>query len=186
MHSHRPGKMDPKVIGVQEAAPVDQVCWHGSANALRLPGLCSGMQCKDNAKQAEAHTHTHTQWTHTHTHTHTQWPGAAKQTLEMATHSSILAWTIPWSKEPGGLQSMGSQRVGHDWVTNTEGLWVEKLQNEHLTGARPSHSQSLPLFHLRPQGNQIEAMKLRHQGHDDHQHGSMAVVGPVKALAWWA
>ena len=33
---------------------------------------------------------------------------------EMATHSSILAWKIPWTKEPGGLQSMGSQRVGHD------------------------------------------------------------------------
>ena len=31
---------------------------------------------------------------------------------EMATHSSILAWTIPWTEEPGGLQSMGSQRVG--------------------------------------------------------------------------
>ena len=31
----------------------------------------------------------------------------------MATHSSILAWTIQWTKEPGGLQSMGSQRVGH-------------------------------------------------------------------------
>ena len=33
---------------------------------------------------------------------------------EMATHSSILAWRSPWTKEPGGLQSMGSQRVGHD------------------------------------------------------------------------
>ena len=33
---------------------------------------------------------------------------------EMATHSSILAWEIPWTGEPGGLQSMGSQRVGHD------------------------------------------------------------------------
>ena len=33
---------------------------------------------------------------------------------EMATHSSILAWEIPWTEEPGGLQSMGSQRVGHD------------------------------------------------------------------------
>ena len=38
---------------------------------------------------------------------------------EMATHSSILAWKISWTKEPGGLQSMGSQRVGHDWATNT-------------------------------------------------------------------
>ena len=33
---------------------------------------------------------------------------------EMATHSSILAWTIPWTEEPGRLQSMGSQRVGLD------------------------------------------------------------------------
>ena len=37
---------------------------------------------------------------------------------EMATHSSILAQKIPWTEEPGGLQSMGSQRVGHDWVTS--------------------------------------------------------------------
>ena len=37
----------------------------------------------------------------------------------MATHSGILAWRIPWAEEPGGLQSMGSQRVRHDWVTNT-------------------------------------------------------------------
>ena len=35
---------------------------------------------------------------------------------EMATHSSILAWRIPWAEEPGGLQSMGSQRVGHDFT----------------------------------------------------------------------
>ena len=33
---------------------------------------------------------------------------------EMATYSSILAWRIPWTEEPSGLQSMGSQRVGHD------------------------------------------------------------------------
>ena len=33
---------------------------------------------------------------------------------EMATHSSILAWRIPWTEEPGRLQSMGSQRVRHD------------------------------------------------------------------------
>ena len=36
---------------------------------------------------------------------------------EMATHSRILAWRIPWTEEAGGLQAMGSQRVGHDWVT---------------------------------------------------------------------
>ena len=36
---------------------------------------------------------------------------------EMATHSSIIAWEIPWIEEPGGLQSMGSESVGHDWAT---------------------------------------------------------------------
>ena len=35
----------------------------------------------------------------------------------MATHSSILAWEIPWTEEPGGLQFMGSQTVGHDLAT---------------------------------------------------------------------
>ena len=46
---------------------------------------------------------------------------------EMAPHSSTLAWRIPWMEEPGGLQSMGSQRVRHDWVTFTftftNGYW---------------------------------------------------------------
>ena len=37
----------------------------------------------------------------------------------MATHSSILAWRIPWTEESGGLQSMGSQKARHYWVTNT-------------------------------------------------------------------
>ena len=38
---------------------------------------------------------------------------------EMATHSSILAWKNPWTEEPGGLQSLGLQRVGQDSATNT-------------------------------------------------------------------
>ena len=40
------------------------------------------------------------------------WEGSPE--MGMAPHSSILAWRIPWIEEPGGLQSMGSQRVGHD------------------------------------------------------------------------
>ena len=39
----------------------------------------------------------------------------------MAPHSSTLAWKIPWTEEPGGLLSMGSLRVGHDWATS---LWL--------------------------------------------------------------
>ena len=40
---------------------------------------------------------------------------------EMATHSSILAWRIPWTEDPGGLQFMGMQRAGHDLVTEQTG-----------------------------------------------------------------
>ena len=43
----------------------------------------------------------------------------------MATHSSILAWRNPWTEEPGGLQPMGSQRVGHDWTTK-HSTWQTK------------------------------------------------------------
>ena len=42
----------------------------------------------------------------------------------MATHSSVLAQRIPWTEEPGGLQSMGLQRVRHDWAANTIGSIV--------------------------------------------------------------
>ena len=45
---------------------------------------------------------------------------------EMTTHSSTLAWRIPWREEPGGLQSMGSQRVGHDWTTSPQ-RWNVRL-----------------------------------------------------------
>ena len=50
---------------------------------------------------------------------------------EMATHSSILAWKSPWMEEPGGLQSVGSQRVRHDWATSQGHL--------HLTHWLPSY-----------------------------------------------
>ena len=39
---------------------------------------------------------------------------------EITTHSSILAWNVPWTEEPGGLQYMGSQRVGHDLATKQQ------------------------------------------------------------------
>ena len=44
-------------------------------------------------------------------------PGMIPLEKEMALHSSILAWEIPWTEEPGELQSRGSQRIWHDWVT---------------------------------------------------------------------
>ena len=57
-------------------------------------------------------------------------PGLGRAPGEgMADHSSILAWKISWTEEPGGLQSIGSQRVEHDWVTNT-------YLHDHITGKR--------------------------------------------------
>ena len=46
---------------------------------------------------------------------------------EMATHSSILAWKIAWAEEPGGLQSMGSQWVGHSWARIHAHSWDQEL-----------------------------------------------------------
>ena len=49
---------------------------------------------------------------------------------EMAIHSSTLAWRMPWREEPGRLQSMGSQRVGHDWVSSlslSESLFLGRV-----------------------------------------------------------
>ena len=49
----------------------------------------------------------------------TTWPASWETYMKiMATHSSTLAWRIPWTEELGGLQSTGSQRVGRDWVTS--------------------------------------------------------------------
>ena len=44
----------------------------------------------------------------------------------MATCSSILSWRLPWTEEPGGLQSVGSQRIGHDWVSISALLTMPK------------------------------------------------------------
>ena len=56
---------------------------------------------------------------------------------DTATHSSILVWGIPWTEEPGGLQSAGSERVKHDWATNTHILTFLSLS--------PSFSSSVCL-----------------------------------------
>ena len=62
-------------------------------------------------------------------------------------NSSILAWEIPWTEEPGGLHSMGSHRVGHDWVT--EHMWAKWKREKYLKDQNSSHSDCLRfLFEL--------------------------------------
>ena len=52
----------------------------------------------------------------------------------MVTHSSILAWRIPWTEEPSGLQSMGLQRVGHDWsdLAMADDVWSFRMPSKRL------------------------------------------------------
>ena len=54
---------------------------------------------------------------------------------EMATHSSTLAWKIPWTEEDGGLQCTGSQRVGHDWATSLSlsAFFIVQLSHPYRT-----------------------------------------------------
>ena len=66
---------------------------------------------------------------------------------EMVTHSSILAWRIPWTEEPGGLQSMGLQRVRHHWVTNTHTEGWSKIRTEESFRFQWPRGHLLPSRH---------------------------------------
>ena len=71
------------------------------------------------------------------------WSLGQNDTLEdrMETHTSILAWKIPWTKEPGGLQFMGLQRVRHDW---SNWACMHETPIEYLGG------EEINLFYMKP------------------------------------
>ena len=85
------------------------------------------------------------------------WSLGQKDTLEkeMATYSNILAWKIPWTEEPSRLQSMGSQRAGHNWVTNTLRFSVQfsSVTQSCLTLGHPMDRSmpGLPVHHQLPE-----------------------------------
>ena len=90
----------------------------------------------------------------------------------MAPHSSTLAWKIPWMEEPGGLQSMGSHRVGHDWATSlslfTFMHWRRKWQPTPVFLPGESQGQrSLVGCHLwgRTESDTTEATYQQQQQH---------------------
>ena len=68
----------------------------------------------------------------------------------MTTYSSILAWKIPWTEEPGGLQSMGLQRVGHDWATNTHTYTVLSHYFTQFSRTKWSHMFLSKTFSILP------------------------------------
>ena len=67
-----------------------------------------------------------------------------------AIHASILAWRIPWTEEPGGLQFMGSQRVGHSWATEhiNPALYLQLTPEVRLESALPPLIKNHPTSHL--------------------------------------
>ena len=92
---------------------------------------------------------------------------------EIAAHSSTLVWKIPWMEEPGGLQSMGSQRVGHDKATNTHThththtrfFLILKL-NESMQISNSGHPTSAGLCPA------VEAYLLMRQNHSFSRYSS--------------
>ena len=72
------------------------------------------------------------------------WVGKIPLEKEMATHSGILAWRIPWTQEPRGLQSVGSQRVGHGLATGTRSNL--NLESESLALALINDLPRVSLF----------------------------------------
>ena len=79
-------------------------------------------------------------------------PWVGKMEKGMATHSSVTAWRIPWTEGPGGLQSMGSQRVGPNWATNTHnnhGLVMSLLNSNPLYFSLLIYSTFQKLFFIR-------------------------------------
>ena len=63
----------------------------------------------------------------------------------MVTHSSILAWETPWTEEPGGLQSMGSQRVGHNLATKQLTIICIYILYAHILDTNiHTHTHTIP------------------------------------------
>ena len=90
---------------------INMLLWHHGHTVAELPSL------REKRASLVAHTVKNLPAMHEIQLWSLGWEDPLKK--GMATHSSILAWRIPWRKEPGGLQSMGSQKTGHDWATNT-------------------------------------------------------------------
>ena len=116
----------------------------------------------------------------------------------MTPQSSALAWKIPWTEEPGGLQSMGSRRVGHDWATSlslfTFMHWRRKWQPTPVFLPGESHGQR-SLMGCSPWGREESDTTGRL-----HFHFSLSCTGkgngnplqcsclenPRDGGAWWA
>ena len=103
----------------------------------------------------------------------------------MATHSSTLAWKLPWTEEPGRLQSLGSQRIRHDWVTSLHSLHTLSLGKELAT--RSSILVWRVLWTEEPGGpRSMRSQSVRHDWSDwAHVQELPGPRGHVTALQNW-
>ena len=93
----------------------------------------------------------------------------------MATHSSILAWEIPWTEEPGRSQLMGSQRVGHDWVTNNKA---------NITGENPDDCR-FQLYNIPGKESEDDLWWTGAQGREGWIHGTWGLGEGSETLPMW-
>ena len=81
------------------------------------------------------------------------WIPGSGRSHGMVIYSSILAWRIPWTEEPGGLQSIGSQWVRHNWVTNTSTFFLWEISSHDYETLNMCHLQTgntgEPMTHFR-------------------------------------
>ena len=111
-----------------------------------------------------------------------------------APHSSTLAWKIPWTEEPGGLQSMGSLRVRHDWMTFT--FHFHALEKDMATHSstlawkipwteEPGRLQSMGS--LRVRHDRVTSLSLLHIGEGNGNRLQCSCLeNPRDGGAWWA
>ena len=102
---------------------------------------------------------------------------------EMATHSSTLTWKIPLMEKPGRLQSMGSQRVGHDWVTSLthsffylflSDCWLDYLKPAAQERLNPQ--QSSRLMSMEPQASKNQKQAFHSQLLQEQTRGRLSVI----------
>ena len=89
---------------------------------------------------------------------------------EMAIHSSTIAWKIPWTEEPGRLQSMGSQRVGHDWAISLSLFCHTLAWIGHRYTYAPSLLNPLPAPTPSPPSRLSQSPSLSSPSHAANSH----------------
>ena len=94
--------------------------------------------------------------------------------MEMATHSSILAWRIPWTEEPGGLQSMGLQRVWHNLATEHTAQLVPVVKNPPANAGDARDLGSISGWERSPGGGNAKPLQYSY------------LENPMDRGAWWA